>query len=183
MANLPPLASVDTPETNDIRFGVVRSTGTINPNDLLIFSGHFAIPTAMAAANAVAVKASAAGIAMEANPVYDSFGNAKQNTAMVVMRQGYMRVSAQFNASASADITLGHAVYPATTGSGVNAPTGLTGVGSQWMTAAKPAISANPTGAPSLGIGVLAGINRFGTGSGTTQIDIYVPNLLRTDYL
>lgn len=173
MANIPTAAPYGLPVTEDILFGVTPVTGNVNPGDFLVFSGHFAVPTAVAAANAAACRASACGWALESNPVYDSFGNPKQNTAMPYLRMGPQRVSAQHNITASANVLLGQHVFPSTTGSGVNAPTGLTGVAAQWLTATPTQISANPTGAPALAFGRIIGLAKVGSGSGNSQIDIY----------
>ncbi len=185
--NLPPMARQDTLAIEEIQFGTGNASGKINVGDYLVYSGHKIIPTALAAANAVAGRASGAGVALEASPKYDSRGVTADNTGLLFAREGRLRVSAFHNFTASGDVTLGAAVYPATTGSGVNAPTGLTGVGAQWGTAARVHISANPTGAPPLGIGYVVGVNKiadgFGaTGSGVAQLDIvFFPS--RPDYV
>jgi len=175
MANVPTAAPYGIPSTEDIIFGVVPVTGAVNPGDLLVASGHFGVPTGIAAngGNAVAARASALGWALESNVVYDSFGNSKQNTALLYMRQGPQRVSAYYNITASANILYGQHVFPLTTGSGVNAPTGLTGLGAQWATAAPVHISANPTGAPALALGKVVGLAKVSSGSGESQYDIW----------
>jgi hypothetical protein len=175
MGNTPTAAPYGIPSTEDIIFGQVKVTGNVNPGDFLAFSGHWAVPTGIAAdsSNAVAARASAAGWALEANPVYDSFGNSKQNTALLYMRQGPQRVSALYNITASANILLGTHIFPNTTGSAVNAPTGLTGVGAQWATAAVASISGNPTGAPALALGKIVAMAKVSSGSGASQYDIW----------
>lgn len=180
-ANLPPASTYDTPSHNDIFYATGRATGNVNIGDFLIYSGHWVIPTAMATngSNAAAVKASAFGLSLGANPVYDSQGVAKQNTGLLGLRQGRYMASSYYNASASGDINLGVALYPATTGSGVNAPTGLTGVGAQWATADRKPVSG--TAAPAQGIATLIGIRAFGTGSGKTQLEVLLAPA-RPDY-
>lgn len=173
MSNVPTAAPYGTPVHEDIMFGVTPVTGAVNVGDMLVYSGHFAVPTAIAAANAVAARASACGWALESNVAYDSFGNSKQNTALLYMRQGPQRVSAYYNITASANILLGSHVYPANTGSGVAAPTGLTGIKAEWATAPPVHISANPTGAPALGFGRIIGLAKVSSGSGASQYDIW----------
>lgn len=166
MANLPNVATNGTPVT-DHSFITGNATGNINVGDYLIYSGHHVIPTAMGTVGQV--KASGVGIALEANPVYDSFGVTRQNTALLIGTQGVYRVSAYHNVTASAEITLGTPLYPATTGSGVAAPTGQTGVAAQWGTAVKVANSANAIGS---GVVTVIGLHSLGAASGATQLDV-----------
>lgn len=185
--NLPPLARRDTPSIEEIQFGTGHAIGNVNPGDFLVYSGHRLVPTAIAAGNSVAARASAAGIAMDASPKYDSRGVTGENTGLLFMRYGIFRASAYHNFTASGDVVLGAAVYPHTTGSAVNTPTAMSGLGAQYGTAARVHISANPTGAPPLGIGMVVGVGKiaagFGaTGSGVAQLDILIfPP--RPDYL
>ncbi len=182
-ANLPPVATYDMPRTDDIIYITANASGAnVNPGDYMIWSGHRAIPTAMAAnlSNAAAVKASAIGVAVDANPLYDSQGNTKHNTALLIMRQGRFLASSYYNMSASADVILGQAVFPATTGSAVNAPTGLTGVGAQWGTADKRLVSGGTAGVAG-GVGHIIGIRSWGTGSGKTQLEVML-DPVRPDY-
>lgn len=181
MANLPPLAAYDTPAVDDIVYGVAVASGNISVGDFLIFSGHSVIPTAMG--TLAHVKASAAGVALDSNPVYDSNGAQQTNTALLYARQGRFRVSAYDNLTASGDIALGTPVYPAATGSGVNAPTGLTGVGAQWAKTTHVANSANNVGsgmATVVGVAKLA-VGYGATGSGIAQLDIIL-HPTRPDY-
>lgn len=99
--------------------------------DFLVFSGNFVVPTALAAGNIDNVKASAAGIAREANIQYNSHGGQITASALKIMRGGMAWVSANFSGRPK----LGVHAYPATTGSAVGAPTGLTGVAAKWGTA------------------------------------------------
>lgn len=174
--NLPPLANYDAPAVEDIQFGTANPVGTVNVGDYLVFSGHNVVPTALAAGNAAAVRASGAGIALEASPRYDRYGATAVNTGLLYGRQGRFRVSAYNNINASAGVTLGAAAYPATTGSGVNAPTGLTGLGAQWATAARVLASGATAGA-ALGLATVVGLTKIAggygaTGSGVAQLDI-----------
>lgn len=178
--NLPPMAVVDTPAVEDIRFGTGNpGAAVVNVGDYLIFSGHNVIPTAVATngSNAAQVRASGAGIALEASPITDRFGASVANTGLLFGMQGRYRVSAYHNFTASGDVALGTPVFPATTGSGVNAPTGLTGIAAQWGTAAP--VLASGTAAPALGVGRIVGVHRLAegygaTGSGIAQLDILV---------
>ncbi len=102
----------------------------INVGDYLVFSGQFVVPTALAGGNIAIAKASAAGIAMENSITWDSFGNIITASALEYAAEGYFWVSANF----SGQPLLGLPVFPATTGSAVGYPTGLTGVGSKWQT-------------------------------------------------
>jgi hypothetical protein len=181
MANLPPMATYDTPAAADIIYGAGNASGNINVGDFLIYSGYAVIPTAMG--TLAQVKASAAGVALESNPVYDSNGAEKTNTALLFARQGRFRVSAFDNITASGDITLGTPVYPAATGSGVNAPTGNTGVGAQWAQTVRQAASGETL---SSGMATVVGVAKLAagygaTGSGIAQLDI-VLHPARPDY-
>lgn len=183
--NLPPVARHDAPSVEDIQFGTGHAIGNVNVGDFLVYSGHNVLPTAVAAANAAAVRASAAGIALEASPRYDHHGVTGENTGLLFARQGRFRVSAYHNVTASGNVTLGIPVYPATTGSGVNAPTGLTGLGAQWGTAAP--VLASGTAAPALGMARVVGVHKIAngygaTGSGVAQLDILVLPA-RPDYI
>jgi hypothetical protein len=141
------------------------TTNTINPGDWVVLSGS----GIAAAEDAQAYfKASGLGIAMDRNPAYDWAGRSVVNSALVVATRGIFRVSAAF----SGKVLLGNLAYPSTTGSAVNAVTGLTGVSPLWQTAAPVKISANPTGAPSLGVAqVIASYPELGL-AGTGQMDI-----------
>lgn len=167
MAANPNTATFDTPLFSDPTIGEGSANGTqaTNVGDFLIYSGQCVIPTAMGAlAN---VKASAAGIAIDSNPRYDSYGNTLNNSALRFIRGGVVRVSANF----SGQPTLGTPVYPASTGSAVNAATGLTGVGATWGTAVPVANSANALGS---GVGIVVKWHNVGNG-GTGEMDIYLP--------
>lgn len=147
------------------------TANVINPGDWVIGSGTAFIASEDADAY---FKASGLGIAVTRNPAYDNAGRAVVNSALLVCTHGVFRVSASF----SGKVLNGVLAYPVTTGSAVNASTGLTGVGATWNTAAPVRISANPTGAPSLGVAqVIASYPELGA-AGTGQMDILLrPNL------
>jgi len=109
----------------------VNASGTaleVNPGDFVTWSGQYGI----AAHDGVAGwKASGIGIALDRNPKYDEYGNKIVNTALIVCRYGLFRVSANF----SGQPLMGVLAYPDMTGSGVNSPTGQTGLGAVWNTA------------------------------------------------
>jgi hypothetical protein len=117
------------------------ATGKINVGDWLLYSGSFVFAgSGFTPAN----KASGAGIALESNPQYDSFGNVITASALKYGVGGVYRVSAD---SGLGDWTLGQPVWASATGSGVAAPTGLTGVGALWQQAAKVSLNtANQAG-------------------------------------
>lgn len=166
-------AIIDVPETYNIQIGQASASGTINFGDWLVYSGN-----AVLATNAGGVaywKASAAGVALESNPTFDMMGRSVSNTALRYARGVVLRVTAAFSGRPA----LGVGVYPVSTGSGVNSPTGLTGVGATWQTGVKLLMS-GATGAGGSGVGyVVAWYNR-GNG-GTGEMDIVVP-VPRPDY-
>lgn len=181
MANLPPTAGPAVPVYGETMYDRCSASGNIGLGEFLVYSGNAVIPTAIAAANSVAARSSAAGFAMESNPIYDSYGNSKTNTALLFARFPILRVSAYDNILASGEYPFGTPVYPAATGSGVNAPTGKTGVGPQWASAGIVNLSgvigsASASGAfaPPLGIGIVVGLAKLGSGSGNSQLDVLV---------
>lgn len=138
----------------------------INVGDFLIYSGNFVVPTAMAAGNLDNAKASAAGIALENNITWDSFGNVITASALKYAVKGYFWVSANF----SGQPKLGVPCFPATTGSAVGYPTGLTGVNAKWQTGV--AVGAG-LGTAS-GIGRIVGYRAAGNG-GTGELLVQYP--------
>jgi hypothetical protein len=158
---------------DDGQYITVPFSGTAhigNPGDLVIWSGFYAITTGMGAAGAGA-KASAVGILMDRNPGYDWAGRQAINSAVLVMRFGVVRVSASF----SGRPLLGVLAYPTNTGSGVNAPSGQTGLGATWNTAAPASVSGGTAAAPVPAIGQM--INWFDSGpAGTGQMDVVIWN-------
>lgn len=151
------------------------TTNVINPGDWVILSGS----GIAAAEDAQAYfKASGLGVAMDRNPATDNAGRSVVNSALLVATRGQFRVSAAF----SGKVLNGVLAYPASTGSAINASTGLTGVAATWQTAAPVRISANPTGAPSLGLAqVIASYPELGP-AGTGQMDILLRSNLPDYY-
>lgn len=117
------------PTRFDISIITASAFGKINQGDWLAYSGQYVVPTN--SGHTAYWKTSGAGVALESNPTYDSFGNVVTATAMKVLTMGEIRVSASF----SGQPTLGLGVYPDATGSAVGGVTGLTGVGATWNTA------------------------------------------------
>lgn len=125
-------AVANIPYQDDIRYAQASGTGTINPGDWLAYSGQFVLAQFSGAAPGTAYwKTSGAGVAIDANPLRDQFGNSVQNSAMRILVEGVHVASANF----SGQPTLGLGAYPDATGSGVGNPTGNTGVGATWQTA------------------------------------------------
>jgi len=151
------------------------TANVINPGDWVILSGS----GIAAAEDAQAYfKVSGLGIALERNPAKDWAGRDVVNSALLIATRGVFRVSAAF----SGQVLGGVLAHPATTGSAVNAPSGVTGVAATWNTAAPVRISANPTGAPSLGVAqVLASYPSLGL-AGTGQMDILLRSNLPDYY-
>ncbi len=151
------------------------TSNVINPGDWVVLSGS----GLAAAEDAQAyMKSSGLGIALDRNPTYDNAGRSVVNSALLVATRGIFRVSAAF----SGEVLNGVLAYPATTGSGVNAPSGVTGLASTWQTAAPVRISANPTGAPSLGVAqVINSFPELGP-AGTGQMDILLRSNLPDYY-
>ena len=117
-----------TPYQADIGFAQNSGTGTINIGDHLAYSGQFILSTNQG--HTAYWKSSAAGVALDANPVTDPAGLSVQNSALLYLVEGVIYASASF----SGQPTLGIGAYPDATGSGVNATTGLTGLGATWNT-------------------------------------------------
>lgn len=159
----PVSASPGLPLTYETTLYTVTPTGTVNPGDWLAFSGVKAFATN--AGHTAYWKASGIGIALEANPIYDPAGRSIQNTALLVGIAGVYRVSANF----SGQPAYGLGVYPDATGSGVNAPTGLTGVGATWQTGVKVSLSGS-TAVGGSGVATLMSWNAAGGQTG--QMDI-----------
>ena len=165
-----PMISDDTYVTGNAN----ATTNIINPGDWVILSGS----GIAAAEDAQAYfKVSGLGIALDRNPAYDNAGRAVVNSGLLVSTRGIFRVSASF----SGKVLQGVLAYPVSTGSAVNAPTGLTGVAATWNSAAPVQISANPTGGPSLGVAqILRSFPELGL-AGTGQMDILLRSHL-VDY-
>lgn len=162
-----PPAVLGVPERFAIELGTASASGKINVGDWVLFSGGSVYPgSSFTPAN----KASGAGVALQPNPTYDSHGRVVTATALQYLRQGVIRVSAYTGAW-----SLGTPVWPSATGSGLAAPTGLTGVGAIWAAAVK-------TGAGSAfatGVGIVVGNGTVTNGS--AQIDVLI-RPLHPDY-
>lgn len=167
-------AIYNTPQTFDIEIGTGSASGLINVGDWLAYSGQAVIPTY--AGGAAYWKASGAGVALESNSAYDWAGRQVAATALRFVRQGVIRVSG----AASGIVNLGLGVYPVSTGSAVNSPTGNTGVGATWQTGVKLPVSGG-TGAGGSGVGYVVGVDMTKANAGTGQWDVLiVPS--RPDY-
>lgn len=155
------------PFTREIWMMTASATGIINPGDWLAFSGQFVFATN--SGHSAYWKTSGAGVAMESNPMYDAAGRQVQNSAMKVLSEGRLHVSAAF----SGEPTLGLGAYPVSTGSGVGAPTGRTGVGATWQTAQVRHNSAlsGTANAQQPAVATVIGSQNFGNG-GTGELII-----------
>lgn len=134
MAGIPNPATPGIPLRRDPNIFQAKPSGNISVGDFLIFNGDSVVSTALANAttsNVSGAFASAAGIAMDANPVSDWYGVSRSQDSIPVARAGIFQVSAHFTGTPD----LGVGAYPVTTGSGVYSVTGHTGVGAEWQTA------------------------------------------------
>lgn len=169
MAVTAPDAVSGIPVIADSQYVTIPASGTahvINPGDMVKYSGQYIIA---ASANAAGNKASAAGIALTRNPAYDWAGRQVINSGVVVARYGQFRVSASF----SGQPNLGLLAGPTNTGSGVNAPSGQTGLGAVWNTATPVSVSGGTAAAPVFAISQV--INWYNSGpAGTGQMDVVV---------
>lgn len=116
------------PQRYDISIVTASATGKINQGDWLAYSGQYVHATNQG--HSATWKSSGAGVALDSNPTYDSFGNIVTASSLKILVMGEIRVSASFSGVPA----LGVGAYPDATGSGVGAPTGLTGVGATWNT-------------------------------------------------
>jgi hypothetical protein len=155
------------PYRTDTTILTASATGTINQGDWLAYSGQFVLAQFSGAAPGTAYwKASGAGIALESNPLIDIAGRQVQNSGMKYLREGMLRVTAAF----SGQPTLGLGAYPVTTGSGLAAPTGQTGIGATWQTA-QPALISGGTAGRAAPVALVVGSLNFGN-AGTGEMDI-----------
>ncbi len=138
----------------------------INPGDYVGFSGNYIL--AYNTGNAM-WKASGFGIALTRNPAYDWAGRQVVNSAVVVATRGVFRVSAAFSGKPLFGVLAG----PTMTGSGVNGPSGNTGVGSLWNTASPVTVSGGTAAAPVPGVATVIGWYNSGP-AGTGQLDIWL---------
>lgn len=171
MAVTAPNANSGIPVVVSNQFIIGHASGTAlvcNPGDLAIWSGNYVVATAMGAAGAGA-KASAAGVFLDRNPAYDWAGRQVINSACLIARHGVFRVSANFSGQPKYGVLAG----PDATGSGVNAPSGQTGLGATWQTASPVSVSGGTAAAQVQAIGQV--INWFNAGpAGTGQMDVAV---------
>lgn len=119
------------PFQTNISLCTASGTGTINVGDWLQYSGQFVLVGFSGQGSTAYWKTSGAGVALESNPMYDQFGNSVQNSGMKILTQGILHVTASFSGRPA----LGVGAYPDASGSGLAAPTGLTGIGATWQTA------------------------------------------------
>lgn len=129
MAQSGVLAVASMPQKVDISIATASASGQINVGDWLAYSGQFVFATN--SGHTAFWKTSGAGVALESNPMYDSWSNIVTASALKILTEGILYVSADFSGQA----TLGLGVFPDATGSGIAAPTGATGVGATWQTA------------------------------------------------
>lgn len=139
-----------------------QANGTINVGDYLAYSGQYVFATN--SGHSAYWKASAAGVALESNPVYDQAGRTASNSGLKFLARGVIRVSG----AQSGNPNLGLGAFPVSTGSGVAAPTGNTGVGATW-TAIAPALASGATAGYASPVGRIVGIYNPGQ---TAQLDV-----------
>lgn len=141
----------------------------INPGDYVCFSGGYIAACEDAQAY---YKASGLGIAITRNPAYDEHGRQVINSAVVVATHGQFRVSG----ATSGVIPLGTLVFPASTGSAVNGPSGVSGVGSTWATAAPVSPSGATAVAHSKGVAQIIRVHMGGLQTGQYDIRLWPRN-------
>src|SRR5690606_26326456 len=135
--------------------GTPAPNAVINVNDWLAWSGQSLIPTN--AGNTAYWKASAAGIAIESDPVYDHAGRTVQNTGLRFVRQGIVRASAACRRTPA----LRMGAYPVSPAPGAAAPTAPAGGGATWQTGITRPISAG-TGQGGSGVATVVGYRHNG---------------------
>lgn len=152
---------------SDSMYVIAPASGTasaINPGDWVVWSGNYIIAES---ANHAYGKASGVGIALTRNPAYDWAGRMVINSGVVVARRGTFRVSASFSGNPLKGVLAG----PVATGSGVNAPSGQTGLGATWNTATPVSVSGGTAAAPVYGVAQVVGWFNSGP-AGTGQMDV-----------
>lgn len=168
MAVTAPGANSGIPVSDDM-YVLVNASGTaleVNPGDYVSFSGLYAHATHDGVAW---FKASGVGVALTRNPAYDWAGRQVVNSAVLVATRGIFRVSANFSGQPS----LGVLAFPDMTGSAVNGPSGVTGLGAVWNTGAPASVSGGTAVAPVKGVAQVIGWYDSGP-AGTGQLDIRV---------
>lgn len=121
-------ATPGVPYKSDITITVASATGTINVGDWVAYSGQYVWATN--SGHTGYWKTSGAGVALESNPIIDQAGRTVQNSALKILTEGVLVVTASFSGVPA----LGLGAYPDATGSAVGGVTGLTGVGATWQT-------------------------------------------------
>jgi hypothetical protein len=171
MAVTAPQATSGIPTHHMEPYVEIDASGTafeVNPGDYVSWSANYAI----ASHNGVAyMKASGVGIALERNPAYDWAGRQVVNSALLVATEGIFRVSAAF----SGQPLFGVNALPDMTGSAVNAPSALTGLGAVWNTAVPVTVSGATAAAPGFSVAQVVGWYDSGP-AGTGQLDIRLWN-------
>jgi len=137
----------------------------INPGDYVSWSGNYIIATHTGVAS---WKASGVGIACTRNPARDWAGRLVINSAVIVATRGTFAVSAAFSGKPLFGVLAG----PVTTGSGVMAASGVTGLGSTWNTAVPVSVSGG-TAAPVPAVATVFEFSDTGPG-GTGQLGIWL---------
>ena len=154
------------PMTVESWMHTASATGLISVGDWLLYTGQFVMATN--SGHSASWKSSGAGVAMESNPVFDPAGRSIVNSAMKIVNDAILHVSASF----SGQPALGVGAYPDATGSAVAGATGQTGVGATWNTAAPVSFSADPTAQPAPApVALVIGSLNFGN-AGTGELII-----------
>lgn len=138
----------------------------INPGDYVSWSANYIIATNTGVAS---WKASGVGIACTRNPAKDWAGRDVVNSAVIVATRGTFAVSAHFSGKPLYGVLAG----PFTTGSGVNAASGVTGVGARWNTAAPVSVSGGTGAAPVPAVATVFEFSDTGP-AGTGQLGIWL---------
>jgi hypothetical protein len=155
------------PAIQDDMFISIHASGTaleINPGDYVSFSANYGHATHDGVAW---FKASGIGIALDRNPAYDNAGRKVVNSALLVQTRGIFHASANF----SGQPLYGVLAYPDMTGSGVNAGSGVTGLGAVWNTGAPVSVSGGTGAAPVKGVAQVIGWSDPGSNQ-TGELDI-----------
>lgn len=129
MAITPISAVPALPYFDNIGFTQTSGTGNINVGDWVAYSGQFVVATN--SGHTAYWKHSGAGVAIQANRVYDPAGRVILNSSLQILVEGLIWVTASFSGQPANGI----GAYPDATGSGVAAPTGASGIGATWNTA------------------------------------------------
>jgi hypothetical protein len=168
-----PGAASGIPAVTNNQFIIVPVSGTahgVSPGDLVIWSGQYAIA---ASGNVAGHKASAIGIALTRSPHIDQAGVQNIQSALLVARYGVFHVRASFSGQPAMGLLAG----PVTTGSGMNAPSGNSGIEATWNTATPVSVSGGTGAAPVFGYGqVIAWYNTGPAGTGNMDVVVWDRN-------